>query len=48
MVYGKHALQNFFTLAESKNYNWNESYQNAFFKVNVHTNIQSGMLITET
>lgn len=46
--FGKYALNNFFTSQEYDNYNWCNNYQNAFFKVEVDTSIQSSMLITET
>lgn len=46
--FGKYALNNFFTTQDFDNYNWLDSYKNAFFEVKVDTSIKSGMLITET
>ena len=45
---GTHALKNFVTLNEYREYNWPENYKNAFFDVTVDTTVQSAMLITET
>lgn len=46
--FGNNATKNFLTTKGFENYNWNENYKNAFFKVNVETSVKSGMLITET
>lgn len=46
--FGNNATKNFLTTKNFENYNWNENYKNAFFKVNVDTSVKSGMLITET
>ncbi len=46
--FGNNATKNFLTTKDFENYNWNENYKNAFFKVNVDTSVKSGMLITET
>lgn len=45
---GRKALMRFFTIKDFNDYNWNENYKNAFFDVNVDTNITSGNLLTET
>lgn len=46
--FGKYALKNFFTTKESTNYDWRNSYKDAFFDVKIDTSIKSGMLITQT
>lgn len=46
--FGKIATKHFLTTDEWNNYNWLNSYQNAFFTVNVDTNVESGVLISET
>ena len=46
--FGKYSLKNFFTTKESANYNWKNSYKDAFFDVKIDTSIKSGMLITQT
>lgn len=46
--FGKYALKNFFTTSEFDNYDWNENYKNAFFKVNIDTSIKSGMMVTSS
>lgn len=45
---GKCAQASFFTLDEFEDYNWNEKYKDAFFEVDVDTNITSSTLLTET
>ena len=46
--FGKYALKNFFTTKESTNYDWRNSYKDAFFDVKIDASIKSGMLITQT
>lgn len=46
--FGKYSLINFFTTEDFDNYNWLESYKDAFFDVEVDTTIKSSMLLTET
>ncbi len=46
--FGNFAAQNFTTTEEYNNYNWLESYKDAFFDVQVDTSVKSGMLINET
>lgn len=46
--FSKYALKNFFTTKESTNYDWRNSYKDAFFDVKIDTSIKSGMLITQT
>ena len=43
--FGEYALNNFFTLEESNEYNWKENYKNSFFDVTVNTNVKSGFLL---
>ena len=45
--FGDNALSNFTTIKEFENYNWENNYQNSFFKVNCDVCIESGYLITE-
>ena len=45
---GIFATKNFFTNTDFVDYDWEESYKNAFFDVNVETSVKSGMLINET
>lgn len=45
---GKNVLYKFFTNQDFENYNWNQNYINSTFEVNVDTNINSGLLLTET
>ena len=45
---GVFATKNFLTNTDFENYNWEESYKNAFFDVNIETSVKSGMLINET
>ena len=46
--FGRFASKNFITIPEFKNYNWKENYTNTIFRVNTHTEIKSGFLVTET
>lgn len=46
--FGRTAAKYFLTTKDWENYNWLNSYQNAFFTVNIDTNIESGVLISET
>ena len=46
--FGKYALKNFFTTKDLTNYDWRNSYKDAFFDVKIDTSIKSGMLITQT
>ena len=45
---GIFATKNFFTNTDFVDYDWEETYKNAFFGVNVETSVKSGMLINET
>ena len=46
--FGIFAAKNFITTSEFEDYNWLESYKDAFFDVQVNTSVKSGMLISET
>lgn len=46
--FGKYASKYFLTTDEWKKYDWLNSYQNAFFTVNVDSNVESGLLLTGT
>lgn len=45
---GKYALSKFNTWHDYESYNWKEKYKDAFFEVNVNSNIKSGHLINQT
>lgn len=47
-AFGKHALSNFLTVPEFEDYNWRNSYANSTFKVSINSEIESGLLITES
>ena len=44
----KYAKSNFLTINDAKNFNWNNSYSDAFFDITVDTNIISSSLLSET
>lgn len=46
--FGNFATKNFNTTNEYYEYNWLNSYKDAFFDINVDTSVKSGMLINET
>ena len=46
--FGNFATKNFTTISEYEEYNWLESYKDAFFDVQVDTSVKSGMLISES
>lgn len=46
--FGNFAAKNFTTINEYENYDWLESYKDAFFDVQVDTSVKSGMLISES
>lgn len=46
--FGKFATKYFLTTDDWANYNWLDSYENAFFDVNVDTNLESSLLVSET
>lgn len=46
--FGKYALSKFFTTEEFENYNWLENYKNAIFDLEIDTNVESSILLTET
>ena len=46
--FGRYATSSFITLPEYEQYNWKSNYLNATFKVDIHTNVESGFLVTET
>ena len=46
--FGKYALTKFWTTNEFDKYNWNDNYENCFFDVQVNTNVESSILLTET
>ena len=46
--FGNFAAKNFSTTSQYEDYNWLESYKDAFFDVQVDTSVKSGMLINET
>lgn len=43
---GKFAVKNFKTMTDWREYNWLDNYKNANFRVNVETNIKTGLLLT--
>lgn len=45
---GKYALLRFRTNSDFTNYNWTENYKNSTFKVNVETNVDSGLFLNKT
>ena len=45
--FGNNALKNFSTINDFEAYNWEENFENSFFKVNCDVCIKSGYLITE-
>ena len=45
---GKYALLRFRTNSDFTNYNWTENYKNSTFKVNVETNVDSGLFLNNT
>ena len=47
-TFGKYALSNFLTVPEFEEYDWRNSYANSTFKVTIHSEIESGFLITES
>lgn len=46
--FGKYALSEFWTTEEFENYNWLENYKNTIFDIEVNTNVESSILLTET
>lgn len=46
--FGKYCLSNFLTIPEFEEYDWKNNYTNSTFKVSIHTDIESGFLVTET
>ena len=46
--FGKYALSKFWTTEEFENYNWLENYKNATFDIEINTNVESSILLTET
>ncbi len=46
--FGNFAAKNFITTSQYEEYNWLESYKDAFFNVQVDTSVKSGMLISES
>ena len=46
--FGNFAAKNFITTKDYENYNWLESYKDAFFDVSIETSVKSGMLISES
>lgn len=44
---GRKAIGHFTTVSDWENYNWLNNYKNSFFKVNVDTNVRSGMILKE-
>lgn len=46
--FDKHAVSKFFTNTQWDNYDWNSKYADAFFDVNVHTKVNSSLLLTES
>lgn len=45
---GKYCLQNFLTIQEFENFDWENNYTNSAFNVSVDAEIESGFLVTET
>ena len=46
--FDKYAVAHFFTNSDWEAYNWSSSYADSFFNVNVHTKVNSSMLLTES
>ena len=46
--FGRKAITNFLTEDDWKNYNWLDTYKDAFFNVHVDTIVESNQLLTET
>lgn len=46
--FGKYCLSNFLTVQEFEAYDWQNNYANSTFKVSIHTDIESGFIITES
>ena len=46
--FGKYALPKFWTASDFTNYNWNKNYKDAVFDIDVDTNVESSILLTET
>lgn len=46
--FDKYAVTHFFTNSDWEAYDWINSYNNAFFYINVHTKVNSSMLLTES
>ena len=46
--FDKFAIRKFLTNKDWDTFNWNSSYPNAFFKVNVNTKVNSSLLLTES
>ena len=46
--FGKYALSKFGTSKDFTNYNWNYNYKDSVFDVNIDTDVESSILITET
>lgn len=46
--FGKYATKYFLTTKEWENYDWLNNYENAFFTVNIHSNVESSLLLLDT
>lgn len=46
--FGKSVSSNFLTIDKLEKFNWEQNYENSFFKVNANVNIKSGFLLTDT
>lgn len=46
--FGQEAKENFLTLEDFEDYNWEEKYKDSFFDVNVSASIKSSLLLTNT
>ena len=47
-AFGNYAIRHFTTYTEWIDYGWLDNYKNSFFDINVDTNVQSSLLLTES
>ena len=47
-LFAKSAIHHFLTIKDWENYNWESSYNHAFFDIKVNTNVRSSLLLTES
>ena len=46
--FGRYASENFLTINEYKDFDWQSNYPNSIFNVKIDTNVESGFLVTES